>query len=163
MKETKKTLDNNLEKDNSEWIISPDGKYKLPKPKSIDHNDLLDGGKRLLPDIIISGYKTVWVHDADANGIYNMTQKGYDFVPQSELDKAGIGKREIFAGIPKTDGNTAKYYAMMISDSKWKEIEDARRNINKKLNEDLLKPEGFNKDFKAEIELGNPDGSVIRS
>lgn len=159
----KKTLDINLQNDNSEWISSPDGKYKFPKPKSIDHNDLLDGGKRSLPDIIIQGYKTVWVHDSDANTIFNMIQRGYDFVPQDQLDKIGIGKREIFAGIPKTDGNAAKYYAMMISDSKWKEIEDARRKDNKKLNEDLLKPEGFGGALKAEIELGNPDGSVIRN
>jgi len=125
-----------------EYTVSPDGKYKIPKPKK--HADFLDKQPTRIPYItdkaILAEYHIYWQTDERPHNISDMIKNGYEFV-----DNNVPGYEE---AIPthsgyRPDGSAYMSYCFRIPISKYKEIEKMRQDaISEQEKQNLLTPGG---------------------
>ncbi len=147
--ESKKSLDNGDLLDNAKvapsnkedgFTMSPDGKYKIPKPKK--HATLLTNTPSRIPYItgdINKEYEFYWVTDREPNSIPLAIQQGWEFV---DPNTAGCenAKEPVYAGV-RADGTAYFHYALWMPKGKFAEIQQLKQSaIDDKEQEILQRP-----------------------
>lgn len=127
-------------KDDVEFTTSPDGKYKIPKPKK--HADFLDKSPSRIPYItdpaILSEYHIFWENDERPHNISDRINSGYEFV---DNNVPGYEHAIPTHSGYRPDGSAFMSYCMRMPLSKFKEIERMRQDaITAKEQEILRKP-----------------------
>ena len=163
-----KTLDSKNELDNaikidapiqsleSDFTVSPDGKYKIPKPKK--HADFLDKQPTRIPYItdpaILAEFHIFWQHDERPHNISDMIANGYEFVDNS---LPGYEQAVPTHSGYRPDGSAFLSYCFRIPHTKHREIEKMRQDaITEQEKTNLLKPGGKDLDIYAtdQMKLG---------
>ena len=136
---TTKSVEVNNDK---EYTISPDGKYKILKPKPNKHAEFLEKSPSRIPYItgpLTKEYEFFWATDREPNSIPAAISQGWEFVdPSSEGCESA--KEPVYAGV-RPDGSAYFHYAMWMRKEKHAEIQSTRQDaITRKEQEILRKP-----------------------
>jgi len=121
----KKVLE--VKNDDSEFTTSPDGKYKIPKPKK--HADFLNKTPSRIPYVtdesILKDYHIYWQTDEKPHQISDMISQGYEFV---DNNVSGYENSIPTHSGYRPDCSAYMSYCFRIPISKYKEIERIRQN-----------------------------------
>ncbi len=152
-------------KNDVEYTTSPDGKYKIPKPKK--HADFLEKSPSRIPYItdpdVLGSYHIYWETDEKPHSISDRINAGYEFV---DTNTKGCENAIPTHSGYRPDGSAFMSYAMWISIAKFKEIERMRQAaITEKENEILRKPSAEGDAIYAteQMKLGGAAGKVTIS
>jgi hypothetical protein len=151
-------------KDDTEYTTSPDGKYKIPKPKK--HADFLDKSPSRIPYItdqdVLGSYHIFWETDERPHNISDRINEGYEFV---DTNTKGCEHAIPTHSGYRPDGSAYMSYAMWMPISKFKEIQRMKQNaITEKEQEILRKPSEDSGIYATEqMKLGGAAGKVITS
>jgi hypothetical protein len=151
-------------KDDIEYTTSPDGKYKIPKPKK--HADFLDKSPSRIPYItdqdVLGSYHIFWETDERPHNISDRINEGYEFV---DTNTKGCEHAIPTHSGYRPDGSAYMSYAMWMPISKFKEIQRMKQNaITEKEQEILRKPSEDSGIYATEqMKLGGAAGKVITS
>lgn len=152
------------EKNDVEYTTSPDGKYKIPKPKK--HADFLDKSPSRIPYItdpdVLGSYHIFWETDERPHNISERINEGYEFV---DTNTKGCEHAIPTHSGYRPDNSAFMSYAMWMPISKFKEIQRMKQNaITEKEQEILRKPSEDSAIYATEqMKLGGAAGRVITS
>lgn len=151
-------------KDDIEYTTSPDGKYKIPKPKK--HADFLDKSPSRIPYItdsdVLGSYHIFWETDERPHNISDRINEGYEFV---DTNTKGCEHAIPTHSGYRPDGSAYMSYAMWMPLEKFKTIQAMKQNaITEKEQEILRKPSEDSGIYATEqMKLGGAAGKVITS
>ena len=151
-------------KDDIEYTTSPDGKYKIPKPKK--HADFLDKSPSRIPYItdpdVLGSYHIFWETDERPHNISDRINEGYEFV---DTNTKGCEHAIPTHSGYRPDGSAYMSYAMWMSLEKFRTIQAMKQNaITEKEQEILRKPSEDSGIYATEqMKLGGAAGKVITS
>lgn len=150
-----------IKKDDVEYTTSPDGKYKIPKPKK--HADFLDKSPSRIPYItdpeVLGSYHIFWENDERPHNISDRINEGYEFV---DLNTKGCEHAIPTHSGYRPDGSAYMSYAMWMSLEKFRTIQAMKQNaITEKEQEILRKPSENSEIYATEqMKLGGAAGRV---
>jgi hypothetical protein len=150
-----------IKKDDVEYTTSPDGKYKIPKPKK--HADFLDKSPSRIPYItdpeVLGSYHIFWENDERPHNISDRINEGYEFV---DLNTKGCEHAIPTHSGYRPDGSAYMSYAMWMSLEKFRTIQAMKQNaITEKEQEILRKPSEDSAIYATEqMKLGGAAGRV---
>lgn len=153
-----------IKKDDVEYTTSPDGKYKIPKPKK--HADFLDKSPSRIPYItdpeVLGGYHILWETDERPHNISDRINEGYEFV---DLNTKGCENAIPTHSGYRPDGSAYMSYAMWMALDKFKTIQAIKQNaITEKEQEIMRKPSEDSAIYATEqMKLGGAAGRVVNS
>ena len=127
-----------IKNDDSDFTTSPDGKYKIPKPKK--HADFLEKSPSRIPYItdqaILNDYHIYWESDEKPHAITDRINAGYSFV---DTNTPGCEHAIPTHSGYRPDGSAFMSYAMWIPRGKFLEIERLRQNVITEKEQEILK------------------------
>lgn len=128
--------------DDAEYTTSPDGKYKIPKPKPRKHAEFLENKTYRIPYItdpdILAEWHVYWVTDEKPHSIQAMIKDGYSFV---DTNVKGCESAVPTHSGYRADGSAFMSYAMWMPLATHKEIQALRQDaILKQEQQNELEP-----------------------